>query len=314
MLKVTMRGACMRRIAAIDIGTVTMRLLIADIDEQGIIREVLRDICLTHVGKNLTETGELHAEGMQRAFEAQERFAGSIAAHHVEQVIGVATSATRDASNSDEFLWGLSARGLDVHIIEGEREAALSFAGATYGRSANDLLVIDPGGGSTECVFAHDAGAKLQLRSLDIGSRRLTDMFMHEQRATSSEMDATRVYVRRLFEPYFEQLDNEPAELVAVAGTATSLVTIAQSMQEYDPARVHGQKMSIGEIDAIIEQLAQRTVEERKDIVGLEPKRASVILAGVIIIDEILKATGLNSVTISDYDILYGIILSADLF
>lgn len=304
----------MSRIAAIDIGTVTMRLLIAGVDAQGVIHELHRDICLTHIGKDISSTGNLNPDGMQCAFRAQEEFAQAIEKFGVEKVVGVATSASRDAKNSDEFMAGLKERGLTVQIIPGETEAALSFKGATYQRNVKDLLVIDPGGGSTECIFARTSGAELLLQSLNIGSRRLTDMFLHASVATAEEIEQTRAYIAEMFTPYFAQLPVSPQELVAVAGTATSLVTMKYAMTEYDPAAVHGQTITRDDIDDIVSLLANKTVEERKAIVGLEPKRASVILAGVLIVAEILRITQLSCVTISDYDILYGIILSADLF
>lgn len=303
------------RVAAVDIGTVTMRLLIADV-EADVITELHRDIELTHIGKNLSETGRLNDEGMQSAFQTWERFKVAVDEFEPNRVICVATSASRDAANSDEFLTGMAKRGLAIHIIPGEREALLSFRGATYQRNVEDLLVIDPGGGSTECIFSRDGSeaSGLVMRSLDIGSRRLTDMFLHEPRATSAEVEATRAYVGSLFKPFFATLPSAPKELVAMAGTATTLVTMRDKMTDYDPIRVHGQQVSDAEIDAIIAELASKTLEERMAIVGLEPKRAGVILAGVLVISEIMRLSGLSRVTISDYDILYGIILSADLF
>ena len=306
----------MQRIAAVDIGTVTMRVLIADVDECGTVSELHRDICLTHIGKDLSRTGELSDEGMQTAFAAWERFAIAIEEYHPEKVVCVATSAARDAQNSDEFLMGLLARGLQVHIISGDREALLSFRGAAYQRNAHDLLVIDPGGGSTECIFSPDGRdeSALIMRSLNIGSRRLTDMFLHEPLATIEEITATRNFIADMFTPFFDMLPVSPCELVAMAGTATTLVTIRDAMDEYDPQLVQGQRVSAAELDEMVKRLAGLTIEERKSIVGLEPKRADVILAGVLIIAEILRITGLSELTISDYDILYGIILSADLF
>lgn len=303
------------RVAAIDIGTVTMRLLIADV-EAGVITELHRDIELTHIGKNLSETGRLNDEGMQSAFQAWERFKIAVDALVPDHVFCVATSASRDAANSNEFLAGMAKRGLALHIIPGEREALLSFRGATYQRNVEDVLVIDPGGGSTECIFSHDGNeaSGLAMRSLDIGSRRLTDMFMHQPCASIEEIEATRAYVGSLFNPFFATLSYAPKELVAMAGTATTLVTMRDKMTDYEPTLVHGQQVSDAEIDAIITELASKTLEERRAIVGLEPKRAGVILAGVLIISEIMRLSGLSRVTISDYDILYGIILSADLF
>lgn len=306
----------MKRIAAVDIGTVTMRILIADLDEQGSIHELHRDICLTHIGKDLSSTSRLNSAGMSAAFEAWERFSRAVEALRPEKVICVATSAARDAQNSDEFLGGLKARGLDVDIIPGEREALLSFRGATYERDVRDLLVIDPGGGSTECIFSCDGSEKsgLVMRSLNIGSRRLTDMFLHAAVATEQEMEATRSYIASMFEPFYRGLSSAPRELVAMAGTATTLVTVRDAMVKYDPALVHGQRVTRDELEEMVSQVAACTLEERKHIVGLEPKRAGVILAGLLIIAEILRISGLSEVTISDYDILYGIILSADLF
>lgn len=306
----------MTRIAAIDIGTVTMRVLIADVDEQGVISELHRDICLTHIGKDLSRTGMLNAEGMQSAFGAWERFSVAIDMLNPQKVICVATSAARDAQNSREFLEGLRSRGLEVNIIAGDREALLSFRGATYQRNVHDLLVIDPGGGSTECIFSHDGRdeSDLIMRSLNIGSRRLTDMFLHAPIATPDELAQTRSYIAEMYEPFYKTLPIKPRELVAMAGTATTLVTMRDSIGEYDPSLVHGQHVSSHEINEMVSRLASLTSQEREEIVGLEPKRAGVILAGVFIIAEIMRISKLSEVTISDYDILYGIILSAALF
>lgn len=301
------------RIAAIDIGTVTARLLIADVYE-GVIGEVVRDIEITQLGSRLSQSGALSDTGMQNVYEAVRRFVVKISENKVDKIICIATSAARDAHNGETFEVGLRACGIEPHIISGQTEARLSFRGATYRRRGDDLLVIDPGGGSTEFIFRAGENDAVIAQSMHIGSRRLTDMFIRHDPVSPEELADIRTYIKKIAGEYFLKLPHAPRELVAVAGTATTLVTMKYEMADYDPLFVHGKVITREDLSHSIEQLCAKTQKEREAMPGLEPKRASVILAGCLIIEQVLEISRLSMLTISDYDILYGIILSVDLF
>ena len=301
------------RIAAVDIGTVTARLLIADVHD-GVIVEIVRDIEITQLGSCLSQTGALSETGMQNVYAAVRRFAVKISENGVDKTVCIATSAARDAHNGETFKAGLRERGFEPHIISGQTEARLSFSGATYRREVDDLLVIDPGGGSTEFIFQAGESDSIVAQSVDIGSRRLTDMFIRHDPATSEELADIRAYIKNITSDYFSKLPHAPRELVAVAGTATTLVTMKYGMTVYDPLFVHGKIITRRDLSKLVEQLSTKTQKEREAIPGLEPKRASVMMAGCLIIEQVLEIARLSQLTVSDYDILYGIILSADLF
>lgn len=300
------------RIAAVDIGTVTTRLLVAERDGAGHIEVLERDLEITQLGKGLAESGRLSTEGIAAVCDALARFKREIERLGADLVVPIATSAARDASNGDEFLETAAATGIKPLIVPGRVEAALSFAGATYGRDVHNLLVMDPGGGSTEYIYAGSGEDTPITRSIDIGSRRLTDMFFHHDPPLNEELEEARAYIVALVSAYRATLPEAPEELVAVAGTATSLVTMLYKMDVYDPALVHGQVVSTIQVEDLFGMLRVLTEAERREVAGLEPKRAGVILAGELIILETLRLFDLGQVTISDNDLLYGIVLQAE--
>jgi exopolyphosphatase/guanosine-5'-triphosphate,3'-diphosphate pyrophosphatase len=311
------------RQAAIDIGTVTTRLLIADVDG-GVVREVLRDVRITQLGEGLADTGRLSAAGLGAVSAALAEYADLIERHQVARVRCVATSASRDASNAADLFACAAAVGITPEIIPGSEEALLSFAGATYRRCGSGLLVMDPGGGSTEYVLGEAAGGAVDggdggdgtdgtrvafARSLDIGSRRLTDMFVKSDPPTPGELARVSAYVEAALSEIVPQLAGSVRELIAVAGTATSMVTMKYGLTEYDPARVQGQVITRADMELLVEALAARTLAQRQRIPGLDPKRAGVITAGALIILTTLELLDLPSFTASDTDLLYGIVL-----
>ena len=302
------------RVAAIDIGSVTTRLMIAEVS-QGVVRELYRELAITDLGKGLAATGKLDREGIERVFEAVQRFTVSIAKHDVEVCACVATSATRDASNSDRLVARLQSCGIDIRIIDGNQEAALSFAGATYGapRGAN-VLVVDPGGGSTELTWGMvpTLGGSV---SVDVGSRRLTDMFIHTDPPTQDELEGCRRYIETSIQTRFHRQGGFPltdtTTIMAVAGTATTMATVMMGIDSYDPSNVHGFQVSREDISAILTRFCEVDEIGRAQIPGLEPKRAPMIIAGILIIEAIFEITGVTRLTISDHDLLYGIMLEA---
>ena len=303
------------RVAAIDIGTVTTRLLVADTDGTE-VREVLRRTVVTHLGEGLHATGALSDSGIVRVASAVEGFlrdVGHTAAHHA---VAVATSAARDASNGPAFLDAVEAVGIRPRIIPGSVEARLSFAGATTGVTGDGILIADLGGGSTELVFgsAHDTevGRAMEIdavRSLDVGSRRVLDMFLHSDPPTAEELRAASTWVADQMRPFFDALRSRPRSLITLAGTGTTLSAVKQELAVYDPERVHLSHLSGGDVTDLLARLVALPLEARRDVVGMDPERADVIVAGALILETIMALAGVDATVVSEHDILYGLVL-----
>jgi exopolyphosphatase/guanosine-5'-triphosphate,3'-diphosphate pyrophosphatase len=305
-----------KRLAAIDIGTVTTRLFIADV-APGSIVEVARSTDITHLGEGLGATGRLSDAAMARVAAVIERYAATIAETGAEKVTAMATSASRDAENGADFLALLATHGIVPQIIPGEREARLSFSGATAEvEPVEDLLVVDLGGGSTELILGdvieEDGLRSIDIqkaRSVDVGSKRLTERFLLSDPPTPEELAEGREWATRELRPYFDTLRDRPRHMIAVAGTATSLSAIRQGLSLYDPDLIHCSCLTGSDLADLTEMLAAMTLEERKNVPGLDPGRAPVIVAGALILETVVALAGLDSATVSEHDILYGILL-----
>jgi exopolyphosphatase/guanosine-5'-triphosphate,3'-diphosphate pyrophosphatase len=304
-----------RRRAAIDMGTVTTRLLIADVVGSD-VREVLRRTVVTHLGEGLRSTGRLSSEALDRVTDAVRAFASDIESEDVEEVFAVATSAARDAANGDELIDRLVELGIRPRIISGDAEARLSFAGATSGTDGEDVLVADLGGGSTELVFgsARSGGggretSVREARSCDVGSRRVLDAFLHSDPPLVTEIaDASRWSFREM-RPFFEALTAPAHTLITLAGTGTTLSAIKQGLTPYDPAKVHGSRLTADDVAELKERLAAMPLAARRTVAGMDPGRADVIVAGAIVLETILALSGLDSTVVSEHDILYGLVI-----
>ena len=309
--------ALAKRFAAIDIGTVTCRLLIADV-EDGAISEVLRDTIICNLGVGVDKTGLLAPESIERVGVAIEKFVALMREHQDAgaepmPVLAVATSASRDARNADDFKARLAKAGLQLNIIPGEREATLSFAGASSSFVGERVVVVDVGGGSTEIIAGEAGGEPERAHSFNVGCRRVTERFLHSDPPTAAELDQAGEWIASEFSSYLAELRDAgqlDARMVAVAGTATSIVSMREEMVEYDSKRVHRSTVSRADVDAMLNRLAGMTVEERKQVVGLNPDRAPVIVAGVVILQQIMELAGVDEFTVSETDILHGIIMA----
>lgn len=304
-----------RRLAAIDIGTVTTRLLVADVSDDGIV-EVDRSTDITHLGEGLASSGHLSEGAMHRVSEVIGGYAETMRSLGVERFQALATSASRDAANSERFVAMLVSRGVEPTIIDGQREAELAFWGATAERSGEGMLVVDCGGGSTELVMGDvTAGGALReahitaARSIDVGSRRMTERFLHGDPPTRNEIAEARGWAAEELRGYFELLDQRPKQVIGLAGTATSLAAIRLQLEVYDSAAVHGYELSGADIADAVEHLASLPLDARRHVKGLHPERAGVIVAGALIFETILALSGLDSMVVSEHDILYGILL-----
>jgi exopolyphosphatase / guanosine-5'-triphosphate,3'-diphosphate pyrophosphatase len=302
-----------RRIAVVDLGTNSTRLLVADV-EDGRVAELDRSTQITRLGEGVDESGRLSESAMGRVFETLAGYGELIERHGPERVVGVATSAVRDAENGDEFRDELRERfGVEVRTIPGGEEARLTFLGATGGRDPGvDMLVIDIGGGSTEYVVGTpgaDPGFHVSSR---LGSVRQTERHIEHDPPAHDEVESlARGAAAIVAADVPEQVRGAVDVGVAVAGTATSLAAIDQALEPYDPERVHGYRLGLGACERMLSELAAKTTAQRRDLAGLHPDRAPTIVAGAVILVESIRAFGLDAVETSEADILHGTALDA---
>jgi exopolyphosphatase / guanosine-5'-triphosphate,3'-diphosphate pyrophosphatase len=303
------RGAV--RIAVVDLGTNSTRLLVAEV-EGGAVRELVRETAVTRLGQGVDASGRLANEAVERVFAALDRYRDAIA--DAERTVGVATSAVREAENGERFRAALRERyGIDARTIQGEEEARLTFLGATAGRpSSDETLVVDIGGGSTEYVIGRPGEDPEFHVSTRLGSVRHTERHLEADPPKPEELaalaeDAGRIVAAEVPGEWRERVRAG----IAVAGTATSLAAIDQRLDPYDPERVHGYELTIGACERMLAMLAALPLEKRREVVGLHPDRAPTIVAGAAILVESVRAFGLEAVETSESDILHGAALDA---
>ena len=305
------------RYAAIDIGTVTCRMLVVDVGESG-LHELTREYAITNLGEGVDATGELKPEAIGRVVRAIDGFLAvrdslSTSDHPVIRTVAVATSAARDARNAADFAACLRERGIELSVIPGAREAALSFSGASIDFSGERLMVVDVGGGSTEVVMGTGGAEPVCAHSFNVGCRRVTEKFLASDPPAPEELARARAWIREQMASWFADQAKEAASLervVAVAGTATTVVSIRERMETYDSSRVHKARVSRQELLEVYERLAALPLSARKKVVGLDPKRAPVMVAGLLILLEVLDFAGIDAFTVSETDILHGITLA----
>lgn len=305
------------RYAAIDIGTVTCRMLVVDVGESG-LHELTREYAITNLGEGVDATGELKPEAIDRVVRAIDGFLAvrdslSTPDHPVVRTVAVATSAARDARNAAEFAARLRERGIELSVIPGSREAALSFSGASIDFLRERLMVVDVGGGSTEVVMGTGGAEPVCAHSFNVGCRRVTEKFLASDPPAPEELARARAWIREQMASWFAEQAKEAASLervVAVAGTATTVVSIRDRMETYDSSRVHKARVSRQELLEVYERLAALSLSKRMQVVGLDPKRAPVMVAGLLILLEVLDFAGIDAFTVSETDILHGITLA----
>lgn len=298
------------RVAAIDCGTNSVRLLIAEADGQGGMREIDRRLELTRLGQGVDATGEFHPDALARTFEALDGYAAAIGDAGVDRVRFVATSAARDAKNKAAFVAGVRERlGVEPEVIPGEEEARLSFRGARSGvpGATDPVLVVDIGGGSTELVLGEGDEVAAAV-SLDVGSVRLRERFLHHDPPTPAQATDALAFVDGLLDGCAVDL-TQVGTFVGVAGTMTTLSGAVQRLPEYDRAQVHGSRLSPEQLAGIRDDMLGWTVAETMQMCPSIPqKRAEVIVAGAIIAAAIAERVG-EPVIISEADILDGVAL-----
>jgi len=302
----------MTRVAAVDCGTNTIKLLVADLDPAtGTERELVREMRMVRLGQDVDRSGRLADEALARTFAAIDEYAALVAGHQVDAIRFCATSAARDAANADEFAAGVTARlGVAPEVVTGPEEAQLSYDGATRKLGGRDLptpfLVVDIGGGSTELILGDGHGHVRSSVSLDIGSVRLTERHLRCDPPTPTEVDRARRDIAEAIGGAGVPV-GEAGTVVGVAGTITTVAAGVLGLGEYDRAAIDQCVLALSDVHTTTERLLAMTVAERTALPYMHPGRADVIGAGALILDEVLHRTRVPSLLVSEADILDGI-------
>jgi len=296
------------RVAAIDCGTNSIRLLIADIKGNN-FREIVREMEIVRLGQGVDQTGEFHPDAIARTLSAVDKFATEIVRRGVERIRFCATSATRDAKNRELFINGVKERlGIELEVISGEEEASLSFLGATKDLpdSLAPYLVIDIGGGSTEFVIGNRTVES--AKSVNIGCVRMSERHFKNDPATPNEIENARLDIQKAISVAAEFVDIKSAKsLIAVAGTATTVAAAALELPEYDRHAIHLARISAEKAHRVSEEFLKLNRSERAALGYMHPGRVDVIGAGSLVLSEIIKAVGAKEFIASESDILDGI-------
>jgi exopolyphosphatase/guanosine-5'-triphosphate,3'-diphosphate pyrophosphatase len=297
------------RVAVIDIGTNSTRLLIADVAPDRSITEIERRTTVTRLGQGVDHSGELQPEAMERVYAALDTYKKLIDDNNADVTTGVLTSAVRDARNGASFTQTVNERyAIDARTITGDEEARLTYLGATSDRPAESStrVVIDVGGGSTELVVGHGPTVDFHV-STQAGVVRQTERFIRSDPPRPEELQQLQAEAAEIFEAAVPATQRERVTHgIAVAGTATSCAAILQELDPYDPARVHGFRLLRAQAEMLLSRLAAMTLEERRHVTGLHPDRAPAIVAGVILLLEAMRTFDLSEVEVSEHDILRG--------
>ena len=306
----------MRRVAVIDIGTVTARLAVADVEGTRVVR-LAKSSNICNLGEGVAETGRLARTAMERVLSCVGAYVESAREAGAEAAACTLTSAARDASNSPDLGQALSSLGLEPLVIPGEVEGALTFLGVAQDFPDQRILVADNGGGSTELACGTLGENVLDLRfvrSVNVGCRRLTELFLSRTDPPSAaDVAEAHAFARGLFSPAIEEGGlrsggtSAPSTLVVTGGTATSLVAVRDELEPYDARRVHLARLSKGDVTGLEARLASLTTDGRAKLPGLQEKRAPVILGGAVALSELMAQTDFSEMTVSESDLLFGL-------
>ena len=317
-------------LAAIDIGTVTARLALAQVEDGRVIR-MAKYTEIVNLGEGVDTAKRLLPEAIHRCVGCVSSYVDHARKEGAEAVVCTLTSAARDAENAPDLGMGLASLGLEPMIIPGEIEGALTFLGVSHDFENHRILVADSGGGSTELVVGTLAGqpaaqgADQQLEgqqldinfveSVDLGCRRLTERFnLSSDHPSAEDIDGAHNMAAQMMSEAIARAQQQcaaPELLVGVGGTATSLIAIRDHLDPYDPSKVHLNHISLDEVLQIEVLLASKTLKEREDITGLQAKRAPVMLAGTILLTELMKNSGFKHLVVSESDLLFGLVITA---
>jgi exopolyphosphatase/guanosine-5'-triphosphate,3'-diphosphate pyrophosphatase len=312
----------MVRVAAIDCGTNSIRLLVADVTA-GTVVDVHRETRIVRLGQDVDATGRLAAEALERTRAALADYATIARRAGAQRIRMVATSATRDAANREEFFAMVRRTlGTDAEVISGEEEARLSFTGAVGDLDPGEgpFVVVDVGGGSTEVVLGDWDGARAEIaaaRSVNVGCVRITERHLHSDPPTPQEVRAAEAFAAQTLQEAFDEVPVEKARTwVGVAGTITTVSAVAQRLERYDPARTHLSRLSLEQLRSTAQALLSATRQQRAANPAIHPGRVDVIAGGALIVrvlaEELHARAGISELVVSEHDILDGIALGLE--
>lgn len=300
----------MKKYGAIDIGTNSIRMLIAHVTHGEIVKRS-KMLETTRIGENTDRTGKLSCIAMERTIEGLKKFIYHAKKEGLTSLPVIATSAVRDAQNKSDFLFQVKEEtGVEIDIISGEREAELGFLGVWKGfyPMDKDILVVDIGGGSTELIIGDQHGIKYSW-SLNMGAVRMTEKYIKQDPVSQKDLDLLSTEIKRMLEPTIDTIKRLDVEkMVGIGGTATTLAAVAQGLNIYEAEKVHKYNLHHEVILEILKLFIEAEWIERKVIPGLQPERADIIIAGTKILYEIMASLSLENIMISDYDNLEGLI------
>lgn len=307
----------MTRVAVIDIGTITARLAVAEV-EDGRVARLGKRSTIVNLGQDVDRTRRLAPDAVRRLLDCVDGYLAVIDGSSPLPVCCTLTSAARDAENSADLLDALAKRGLRAQVIPGEVEGSLTFLGVAQDFPGERILVADNGGGSTElaCGTLDEGRLRLEfVKSVNVGARRVTDKFLSQaDPPTEEDLERAHSFAAERFAqdiPWEPNSPSRPQTLVVTGGTATTLVAIEKELVPYDSSQVHLASLSRTEVRVLERELAGITVAERAELAGIQPKRAPVILGGTVAISELMAQAGFESMTVSESDLLVGLSLVA---
>jgi exopolyphosphatase/guanosine-5'-triphosphate,3'-diphosphate pyrophosphatase len=301
----------MKKIAAIDIGTNSMRLLLCEYDK-GYFANKEKHLIVTRMGQGLSANGVISKDAIERNLNALSIFKEKAVQFGAQEMIAIATSAVRDAGNREEFLKAAKQHtDIDIMVISGELEADLGITGVAsdYQNEVGNILVIDIGGGSTELVLGGTSGISYST-SINAGTVRMTEKFITSHPIAEHEIEKLNHNLKELFEEPIKQLKSmDIQKTIAIGGTATTIAAIYHSLRIYNPQMVHNTVIAFDYLQDLFEQLKNMSVEQRYDVKGLQKERADVIPAGMLIMLHIMKNLGIASFSASENDNLEGAVI-----
>ncbi|WP_101772531.1 Ppx/GppA phosphatase family protein [Peptostreptococcus faecalis] len=297
---------------AIDIGTNSMRLLLSEMEGSNFI-ERKKIIDTTRLGLGVDEFGNISEEAIQRNLEALRKFKEICDTYGCEKIVCVGTAALRNAKNKYKFIsMAKELTGIDVDVIDGDKEAYYGYKGVVGGITLDDtdtILVIDIGGGSTELILG-DSKKIYYEKSIDLGALVMSEIFASDKPESEELMGKMREYIKNKIMPTIDYIKSKNYNLttVGIGGTITSVSAINQKLETYSMDKIHESTITISNIESQIKYINSKKIEDRRKIIGLQPKRAEIILPGELILEEIMKELGINSIKISEYDNLEGVL------
>ena len=296
------------KIGTIDIGTNSLRLLIADYIDGNLVNRK-KYVNTTRIGQGVDEQGYIREDAIERNIKALDEFSSICKEEGCKKVYCMGTSALRDSKNKDIFVnLAKENAGIDVDIIDGEKESHLGFIGVLHGlENEEDILVIVIGGGSTEFIIGDKDGIKF-AKSENVGALRMTEKFLKEDPVNENEFKDMSNFISNEIKYTLEHIKNDKVKkLVGIGGTITSLSAMNQELEVYTMEKIHNSRITLKQIEFILQNLKKMTLSDKKTLKGLQPKRADIITAGVEILHTIMKNLEIDEITVSEYDNLEGL-------